>query len=190
MPIISGAGSGGGGSFTLIADSLLAAPAASFDTNTILGGNLPATYKHLRIVLYGRSDRAASVSELVQLRLNNDSTAAHYGYPTVTYSSSTATSGGTNSDSALSIGTIPASTATANYFGTLDALIASYNETTGNKQVQATASWSQTSAATQQLAWLSGGIWFSNVAVSRVTVICGTGANFIAGSHFTLYGLA
>ena len=190
MPIISGASGGGGGSFTLIGDSLLAAPAASFDTNTILGGNLPTTYKHLRMVLYGRSDRAAAATELAQVRFNGDSTAGHYMYATSTFTSAATTLGGTNSDSAATLTTIPAATATANYFGLCEVALPAYNETTGFKNYAATGGYHDTAAAGHQDGFLVGGFWLSTAAITRIVVICGTGANFIAGSHFTVYGLA
>lgn len=190
MPIISGASGGGGGSFTLIGDSLLAAPAASFDTNTILGGNLPTTYKHLRIVMYARSDRAASATELVQVRFNGDAGAGNYMFATTIFSSAATTLGGTNSTSAATFMTIPAATATASYFGLGDVTIPNYNATTGFKNYYCAGGYHDTNAAGHQFGSGAAGFWLSTAAITQITVICGTGANFIAGSRFTVYGLA
>lgn len=161
------------------AESLLGAPAASISWTSI-----PATFRHLKVDWYARGDTAA-VSTGLFVRMNNDS-ANNYDYQSAVASSTALSGASTNTQPSGRIGTIPANTATANYFGDGDARMKHYAGTTGNKVfisdvAQDTGNGSGTGSVESYMAkWRT-----TATAVNRLDLLPGAG-NFNTGSLFTL----
>jgi hypothetical protein len=172
----------------MICDSVLGASQASFDTNTILGGNIPATYKHLRAVVTGRGDTAA-VSTFVQMRFNNDSGVNYADQEINNNSASTLLTGEDNSKTYGVIGNIAAASATAGALGSTTVEIPDYNGTTFWKTWLAEAI-THLGITTGLHNWYTfAGGWVSTAAITRLTFFPAAG-NFVAGTRFTLYGLS
>ena len=177
------------GGLTLIADQLLGGTQASFDTNTILGGNIPSTYKHLRLILALRSDTAAASTD-ANLKINNDGTAGNYDARITLQRSDTNGLGGfTGATSANGVGCAgicPAASVTAGDFLHYVIDFSDYNSTAHNKNFSAHI-WGRDAAAF----WTGSiiGKYTSLSAITRLAIIP-TAGNWIAGSRFTLYGLA
>lgn len=177
----------GGGTQTLavISDSLLSGAAASFDIQ-----NIAATYIHLKLLLYLRSDRAGAALDGAQLRFNNDSGANYY------VEISNAVGNATNVTTIESlgataglIGQIPGATATASYWSQIEVTVANYAATTAFKTFASLGGVSTGVATGSQNNRLGTGIYIATTAISRVTITSTNGANFITGSRCTLYGL-
>jgi hypothetical protein len=176
-----------GGAQTLICSQVLGASQATFDTNTLLGGNIPQTYNHLRLMVQGRGD-AASTSVFSQIRFNNDS-GANYDYDqslvrtsSVQRVASAATAG--------ALGDISAASSTAGVAGEFSADIVNYTGTVLRKQWRGTG-WAKDSADGTTSGYETvtfGGEWRNTSAITRLQVIL-SGGNFIAGSSFYLYGI-
>ena len=188
-PIERSGGSGGGGTqvVTLICDSLLAGSQATFDTNTILGGNIPQTAKHLDAIIYGRSD-AVDTNEPVLWNFNNDFGAGNYELITSSFSGTGVNSFNGGPDSKLTMGNIPAANAPASYFSHFHANIANYAASTAFKSAVGTGVLIRATTSANCFAFFQGGLWLNAAAITRIT-LAPTVGNFVAGSRFTLYGL-
>lgn len=176
--------SGGSSGVTQICDSLLGSAQATFDTNTILGGNVPSTYKHLRLLAQLRGDTAANVITSTWLRFNNDSTANNYRYEN-SWNGNNAFASTTDTGLELFAGTCPAGNLSAGIFGALVVDVYDYASTTAIKVVTALARGENN---TTQFVVMSSGRWQTS-AITRLQLVPSAG-NFATGSRFTLYGFS
>jgi hypothetical protein len=180
--------SGSGIEPRLICDLTLIAAQASFDTNTILGGNIPTSGRHLWVLVSGQGSAAATAVNL-QLVLNND-TGANYYRESSQVNGSTPTYGGGEAIAAANafMGNIPAATVGGNRAGFGSVLIASYAGTTFGKNILVNHGYAQ-GITTGNLILDSNYIFYnSSSAVTRVAITLSSG-NFIAGSQFTVYAI-
>jgi hypothetical protein len=181
-PSSSGPASAAGGALTQIFDSLLAAPAASFDVTGI-----SAAFTHLMLVGYLRGD-TASITDSAIARLNNDSAASYDSerlQGSVTTASAVEGIGGTS----VTLGVIPAANATAGYFGAVFGILPAYTNATGDKPVLAPFWSGIANTTTNQFVGVGGGKWRTTATpVSRLTILPGSG-QFVTGSRFSLYGI-
>lgn len=170
----------------LIADLTLGASQASFDTNTILSGNIPAVYSHLKLVLLLREDDAIVLTNAL-LRINNDS-GASYNLSNVQGNNNAAAAsqngGGTSHNDILSLG----ASATASKFAATDLLFYSYASATPQKVHTGTSYADGDNTAANLMTRALGGTWRATSAITRLTVLPNSG-NFVAGSRFSLYGI-
>ena len=182
-------GGGGGGSFALIGDSVLAVDTASFDTNTILGGNIAGTYKQLVLMLKLLST-VAGTNDLALMAINNDSTAANYDSQRMSGSGGSASAGESLGTAAgIVVGTVAGATAPASAFSPVSVELPAYAATNNLKQTLS-ASFSYLATGSGGLQYDGrGGVWLSTAAITRLAVKPLLGANWKAGSQFTLYGL-
>lgn len=185
IPTLAASKVSGGVGLQLICDSVLSAPAASFDTNTILGGNIPQTYKHLKMVLSARGDTAAQRVG-VNVQFNGD-TAANYTFEALGADTNTTPTSSFNGSSTFGpMSDMPGSTAPANVSGLSEYLVGDYASTTFFKNCSGNGT--NRYSATASLQQVIGFTWSSTAAIVRIVVSPNSG-NFIAGSRFTLYGL-
>jgi hypothetical protein len=182
--------SGSGGALTLIGSSVLGGAQATFDTTTILGGNIPGTYSHLRVVVYARfSD--ASANAFSGLQFNGD-TAANYDWSgeLSTAAAGSAANQGNVAQTSITLGRVPAATATANRFGTQTIDIPMYAGSVGDKVLTCLSHEVQSTVIGGVVTEAMGGTWRSTAAITRIVLLDQSGGNFVAGSAFSLYGLS
>lgn len=170
------------GAYDLVLDHTLAG-SGIFDTNTILGGDIPGTYTHLVIRLIGRADNAAA--QIVYMRLNADAGNNYYGM-IVTDGVGAAT----NSVSRVQVGSCAGSGNTAGRTGWMDIEIPFYANTSWDKTFIAHGGRSEDNAAEQHEHDIAG-TWDNTAAVTRVQIACATGfnVNFLTGSRMTIHGV-
>lgn len=171
---------------SLICSLVLSAPQATFDTSTILGGNIPTTFTHLEIVVRGRGD-AATKQALGEIRFNNDSGGNYAGGSLFMSNVDGAlNAAGSASNAGVIIGHVPCATATTGAFASSRVTIPGYGSATGWK------SWSGTatgySASDNITGETFGWLWKSTAAITRITLLL-TSGNWDTGSAFYLYGL-
>jgi hypothetical protein len=168
-----------------ICDVTLAAPAAGFDTNTILGGNIPAIYKSLVIVAQLRSV-IASTTDRIRLRFNADASAI-YDEQGHRFSNNFST----DDKGAAQTGFIQmfaaGATAPAGSATPLRIEIPNYANAVLRKQMIAEYGYSTADAANSQFIAKVFGQWRNTAAITRLQ-LDGNTANFATGSRFTLYG--
>jgi hypothetical protein len=165
----------------LLTSGSLAADAASINL-----GSIPSTYRHLRLMMIGRTDRAGIDWDNVKARFNGDTTAANYasqyGYTGTTFGGST---DGTNFEG--TVGVIGATTTPANEAGSFICDLHFYKNATWRK------SWTYNAqnvrAGSARYAFYGGGTWSSLAVIASVIVYPCGGTNFKAGTEWALYGV-
>jgi len=173
------------GAYTMIQDSLLGAD------GTFSFTGIPATFKHLQLICYLRSDRGAAFDDL-GIQFNGDTAANYDAYSFEAFGTGPSTNGNENyGGTKMQIGNgCIGNSAGANLFSGLSIAIPDYANTTNNKSLRLQAANKTGTAATNMHVLFGMGSWRSNAAISRIDVFpTGGGTNFNAGSHITLYGL-
>lgn len=173
----------GGGDVVLIQDQVLGAGAASIDFSFI-----PATYKHLRLVLSLRTNVAATTDNWL-LRMNNDSGANYdWSYWVIYHNAQFATAEGLAGTYA-NMGNSPGNTATASMFSQHVIEIVDYLSTSKNKHanVQTTFQFGTTTGLIRAQA--GGATWKSTAAINRLTILPLTGTQFVTNCRASLYGV-
>jgi hypothetical protein len=144
--------------------------------------NIPADFKHLRLIVCGRSAVAAATDDM-SIRVNGDATAANYASQQLQGNNAAATALA-NPATNNHFGTLPGSTATANQAGLVDMLFPLYADTHFIKQWQG-----QVSLPGFPLVKDLTGRWNAATAINRITVVTNTGSAYAAGTTFELYGI-
>jgi hypothetical protein len=170
----------------LIEDQNLGADAVSFDFTSIA-----ATYKHLKLIISVRTDRAAQPSDKFNLKVNNDGTAGNYfSMVTALYHSGVQSSEeflGTNSP--VPIGYALAATSPASAFAEYEMTFADYANANKLKDFQIRGGGRFTTGTGNVQMFDGIGQWASTTAISRLTLTPNLGTNFKQYSRATLYGL-
>jgi hypothetical protein len=158
--------SSGGGAMQLIASTTVASPQFGVTFSAI-----PQTFKNLKIV--GAFQDNGSTSNLT-VQFNGD-TAAHYSYSYIFNAAPTATAAqvGAQTSSIVAIGLV----------GSLVLDIPSYVA----NALGVTYFSSQSSNSGSSVMATCAGSW-SNTGITSITVVDSSGAQFAAGTTFTLYG--
>lgn len=178
---------GATGAVQLIASQVLGAAQPSFDTNTILGGNIPQTYNHLRLMMMLRGTNA-SASITSQLRFNADASAA-YDYVVGRWSGSSSGTAEVFAAAAVSLdnNSTPGATAGAGLFSQVNVDIDGYALPLAKVLDSEVTTKIGTASGNLQRVFV-GGFWRNTSAVQRIQVLPNVG-NFDAGSAFYLYGI-
>jgi hypothetical protein len=171
---------GSAGSLARLAETVLAAPAATVDFP-----NIPQTYTHLRIALAGRGD-AALIGVELNMTINGVVTAT-YDRQRVYGTGATASGTELLAQTAIAVANLPGANALANLYGIADVMIMDYTQVRPTP-VMATFYRKSSNSAGDSIIGVYGGTARSQAAVSRITLAPNTG-NFVAGSRFTLYGM-
>lgn len=165
------------GGLTRIETKLLAAPAASFDFQSI-----PATFTNLLIVWQGADSGAAAAETIVGLRMNNDA-GANYSEEDGSARGAAAGAFSSTGDDRIRVGV--GATNISDGISCGEIWIPNYLDTTFFQ----TVNW-QSFASVPTVTFRSdqgGGLWSSKVAVTRLTML--TSNNWVTASRATLYGL-
>ena len=169
------------GAVSVIARTVLGSDTASVDFTGI-----PATYENLMVTYLARGTGSDTWSR-VHLRFNGDSGPNYqYGSGGRTGASFVAADGASG-QAQMVVGLLTDASASAAYPAAGTLTVAGYARTVFNKVVSCV---DVSSASTvHHGAILTGGLWASTAAVNQVTLLPSSG-NFVAGSVFTLYGIA
>ena len=155
-------------------------------TTTITFSSIPTTYKHLQLRYTARGSRASTV-DFMGIYFNGD-TAANYWYHYLSADGSSVSSSSIiSAEVRARIGTIPASTASSNVFGSGVIDVLDYVATTKNKTVRTFNGHTDSASAGHQVA-LRSGLWNSTAAINSATLVA-LNAGFLSGSGFSLYGI-
>lgn len=155
---------------------------------TIDFSSIPATYESLRIVAMVRNDKAAVAQNDCWLTMNNDG-GANYDMQWTTRNASSTSGSELFGQVKGYIGTIAATTATANVATQIDILIAGYARTVFQKDYFSNISYKQNESSAGLFVTSIAGFWRSTAAINQVTLLC-TSDKFVQGSVATLYGIS
>ena len=171
------------GAWTKIEDIDLSVAAANFDFQ-----NIASSFISLRLIAYLRGDNASSF-EFANVRFNNDG-GDNYDYIDfeARHNNITFTREGI-AVTAILAGVVDGSTSPANFFSVLDLICPNYANTNGFKTTSSKTTWIATGATTNIRVTRSSGWWRDTAAIDRLTLFPGAGANWLASSRATLYGV-
>jgi hypothetical protein len=167
---------------TQLYDNVASGAIASWDVSSI-----SQAYKHLEIVVSGRTDRAAT-NQQVGIRFNND-TGANYDWQNVRAAAAGTAATESIADTSIVITNMTGTTATASFVGSSLVEIPDYTSSAFYKTVNALSIFQVGTSTGNITELVYGGTWRNTAAVTRVTVFPYTSGNFIAGSRLTIYGM-
>ena len=168
--------------YTLISRNVLSSSAASVTFSAI-----PSTYTDLVVRFSTRSSSSLGVYDQIKLTFNGD-TATNYSdtYVFSTPPSGTGISGADVSSSFSMLLYSNGDTATASTFGQGELYVPSYTSST--RKPSSSFSVAETNATNTRLG-INANLWQGTAAITSITLTSLTGANFLAGSSFYLYGI-
>jgi hypothetical protein len=190
MPILGSRGfgrwtvsaAGGQSAYELISTTTL-----SSNTNTVTLSSIPATYKHLRLILTGRSSFANTGTSNVFMRMNGDSSSSYWHHLLEVQSSSAYNSNPGSTQTQARIGITSQNNSTAGYWGGIQIEMPDYTST--NKyRVARVSSRMDTDTGTAFMDYGSA-LYISTAALSSVSFYLDQG-DWISGSRFSIYGLS
>lgn len=172
--------------FIKICGTTLGSAAATLDTNTELGGNIPATYSHLELWFVGQTSNAAT--QVINMTFNADS-GSNYDWTALDVEAAAPAPAGSEGIAAafMAMGVLPPSTATGSP-GSGRVSIPFYAGTTFHKQARGDGGADLGTATTNNRLRANFGRWRNTAAITRITLTPAAG-NWVTGSAYTLYGI-
>lgn len=158
-------------------------------TASVTFSSIPTSWSGLMLTWYARTDRASNTLDLIGLRFNGD-TGSNYNWQiTASAGTGNVNSFGTN-ESSIALADATAASADSGTFGGGTATFPNYNVSGSHKVVVATGGALPATSSADFRAEQCLGRWANATAgVTSITLLSRSGANFISGSVFTLYGL-
>lgn len=167
----------------LIAETILTGNVTSVTLNI----NPQLLFRHLKLVVQGRTDAAAE-ADAILIRFNGD-TGASYDVQRITANNATLSGVGAPAQTSIPISADGAN-ARANNFVASTVDIFGYRRTDAEKWVHTyTTNYGDVSAAGDMSITLRSGRWRNTTAISSITLLPLTGTNLVSGCHFQLYGI-
>lgn len=167
----------------LLFDSLLGANTATIDTGD---NGVPQTAIHLMISCYLRTSEATALSN-ANLTFNAD-TGANYDHTRIRNTNTTVTGGSTAGGTSVGI-PCGGSSIDANHFSSATIWVPRYTAGAGFFKSFNYQTGILSSDVTESTAQTGSGLWRSATAVTRITLTAAGGANLLAGSRVSIYGL-
>lgn len=154
---------------------------ATYDTNTRLGGNIPASYKDLVLSVKGKSDQAAAVNLLG--RVNNVSSATYY-WQDIFGAAAAATETEGIGDTTLRLGYLPRS---AGLVTAAEITVANYTDPNFFPTLRSAYLAALDNGSGSVRSGQAGGAQSTAGSTTRLQLFLSAG-NFAIGTRFTLYG--
>lgn len=173
------------GQMVLISDQTVGSAVA-----TITFSSIPATYKHLQLVVNGRCSGALTADDVYMQ--NNGDGGANYSRQYTLSNNVTVSGNHTISSAKAGVAVFPCATDLAGEAGSGQILIYDYAGTAFKKNATAQADWYDDSSPIGVTSlWHLNEIfhWESAAAINQIVLGVVGGSNFTTGSRFTLYGL-
>ena len=156
------------------------ADVAAGDATSVTFSSIPASYDHLEVSVYTRTDRSA-VNDVVNMTFNTDTTASNYDHQELQGAATTVSA---NTDAAnYRVGVYPAASEGANEFGVGTTTIYNYTKTDRHKH-------RLTVMSSTERVLLYSRRWESTAAINQIVLTPNAGTNFLAGSVFELRGIS
>lgn len=153
--------------------------------------SIPATYSRIKIVASLRTTHNAN-ADIVNLRINGDTTAAnYYGGWELEYASGAANAVYQNlgATAYMQLAYHPDSTSPSNQFSSIEAVFENYASANVKKNIHMMGQAIYLNA-TGSIVWLQAhGTWQSTSAITSLVLTPNLGANFAIGCSYALYGM-
>ena len=155
-------------------------------TGSVTFSSIPSTFTHLQVRYSARSARTGQPNDKIYARFNSDS-GTNYAWHEIYGDGSNPYSQGYAPDNMMFAGFVPAATSGSSMFGSSIIDILDYGNTNKFKTIKAIEGYDTNGAG---LLSLRSGLWRSTSAISTILFAnYYTGANFVSGSRFDLYGI-
>lgn len=164
----------------VLADTVLGAD------GSITFSSIPGTYRHLRMIVSGRSARATLTSDNIAIRFNAD-TAANYDSQALEAYGATVVGSELLGVSSLRVGAFPAAGAAAELSGSIVIDIPGYAGAL-NKSFTSLNQFRLGTASGDMRLGHRAGQWRNTAAITTIALF-GENANLLAGTVATLYGM-
>ncbi len=175
------AGGGAGGDMVKIAKVTLGAVAATIDFT-----NIPQTFRHLQLVVFGRADAAQTNTSLLA-HINGDA-ASNYDYQFLRGITASVAAGEVLANTSVLLGYISAATAPVGVASDFSATIFDYARATWQKALVSVNGLKTNAASGGLYVFALSDFWRSAAPITSLTLYL-AGGNFVAGTTATLYGL-
>lgn len=167
----------------------IASATSSGSTGTFTFSDLPTSFTHLQLRLFGRSveNQSTPYDAVITLNQANPTT---FAYHRVSGDGSSATSTSLTSDNVIrSPLCIPNAAHTSNVFGVVIFDFLDFANTNKNKTVRITSGYSNNTTSTPAAGWVNfaSSAWFSTTAINHMQLF--TFGNWASGSRADLYGI-
>lgn len=186
MPLYSPGTVASSAGLAVIADSTLSGAAASFDVSGIAAG-----YRALWVLLQVRSSQAVVDAAVPAIRFNNDS-GANYDHRVLWSGGTTgnASAAAVFADTQIAPDVnVTGDSAPAGRATKMEMLIPNYDGTTFHKNCSFKLGAPNVSSGAGYWQQEGEALWRSTSAITRITVTCGAGANWMTGSRITIFGV-
>lgn len=160
---------------------------SSNTTSVVFDSSLPPGFRHLQVVVSGRSTRA-DVSDSIRIVLNGD-TGANYQRQVLQGIGATASAVEELSLAYFTAGFIPAASAAANHWGIVDLTVYDYDRPFAFKNMMSRATRSYGTATGEFGLQTLAAFWKSTAKVTSIAVSVHPAAQLAAGTVVTLYGI-
>ena len=169
--------------YTLIASNTLSSAAASVTFSAI-----PGTYTDLVLKATARTDGSVDYDGNLSLLLNNESTGTNYSVTRLTAEGTSVSSNRNSSTRPMTnLGAATTSLNTSNTFANFEFYFPNYTAST-NKPISNYGVTEQ-NQSTNNFIKLRAGLWSNTAAITEIKLTDNSGANFVSGSSFFLYGI-
>jgi hypothetical protein len=145
--------------------------------------NIPATYTHLQVRVFGRSADTGTAARQIYVNFNGDGSSNYSGHYFIG-DGSNPSSGSALSTMYGAVGTLPASGSNSAIYGVSIIDILDYTNTNKNKTLKGLSGVDLNGAG---MIGLNSGSWRNTAALTSIQLI--TEGNFAVGSRIDLYGL-
>jgi hypothetical protein len=154
---------------------------------TITFSSIPATFTHLQLRVFARTNRTSQNEANLLIRFNND-TGSNYAYHDLYGDGASVTASGVANQTSIIANRLTGAGATASIFGAIVVDVLDYTSTNKNKTVRALGGVDRNGSG--GLSFSSGLYFATPAAINRIdlTTIAGT-FDFVQYSSFALYGI-
>jgi hypothetical protein len=156
---------------------------ASGSAASIVFNNIPQTFTDFKLVISGRGGQA-QVYQQTYLRFNGDS-GTNYSTTTIQGTGSGVASYRESNQNRASIGLLNGANATTSTFGNYELYVANYSGANFKSWIVDSITENNATLAYQGP---EAGLWRNTAAITSMEILT-FGANFVANSTFTLYGI-
>ena len=164
----------------------LATVSLTGNATAVVFSGIPSNYTHLQVRALARTDRTVDPRDYLGIRFNSDSTSSYTSHQ-LAGSGSSATSGGGGAGTEIQLGLAASAAQASSIFGSTIIDILDYANTSKNKTIRLLSG--VDSNDTNGSIRFESSVWLKTEAISTVSIEPGIGSNFVANSHFALYGI-
>jgi len=164
----------------------IATYAVTSNQSSITFSSIPSTYKHLQVRAFVKTDFTTYPNDSMLMQFNGVTSSSYY-YTQQMYANGTSAGAQNFTTTGLGIAYMAGTNANADKFACAIIDIVDYTSTSKLKSVKALGGWG---GGGDGLIVLNSGIWTSTpAAINSIVFKPNDGTNFVANSHFALYGI-